>query len=200
MLIHAIIPASRANGPGLRAVVFVQGCSLACVNCFNVLTHAFVGEDWPVDRVMAKLLDCHREHRLDGITFSGGEPMQQACELAVLMERLRGALPDVSIGMFTGYSRQELEAGEYAIRGGGDPATARSLWATIQAHLDFAVMGRYNHQQPCPDPMRSSRNQTLELFSSRHSAADFQEQTVEITISATGLTTITGFPTLGVPA
>ena len=34
MLIHAILPASRANGPGLRAVVFVQGCSL---NCSRVL-------------------------------------------------------------------------------------------------------------------------------------------------------------------
>ena len=27
MLLHALIPASRANGPGIRAVVFFQGCS-----------------------------------------------------------------------------------------------------------------------------------------------------------------------------
>ena len=33
MLLHALIPASRANGPGLRAVVFFQGCSLGCPKC-----------------------------------------------------------------------------------------------------------------------------------------------------------------------
>ncbi len=198
MLIHAILPASRANGPGLRAVVFVQGCSLGCEGCWNLRTHPFVGNDWAVDQVMARLLECHRERRLDG-GRSGGEPMQQARELTVVMQSLRAAWPDVGIGMFTGYSRRELESGEYAIRGGADPLTARSLWATIQACLDFAVMGRYNRQQPSSDPMRSSRNQTLELFSPRHRAADFHEQSMEITISASGLTTVTGLPTLGIP-
>ena len=35
MLLHAIMAASRANGPGLRAVVWFQGCALNCRNCFN---------------------------------------------------------------------------------------------------------------------------------------------------------------------
>jgi anaerobic ribonucleoside-triphosphate reductase activating protein len=35
MLLHALIPASRANGPGLRAVVFFQGCKLGGVGCWN---------------------------------------------------------------------------------------------------------------------------------------------------------------------
>lgn len=198
MLIHAILPATRANGPGLRTVVFVQGCSLGCSGCFNVSTHPFVGKEWPVDRVIARLVECHREHGLDGVTFSGGEPMQQAGELVTLVERLRTGMPEMSVGMFTGYARHELEAGQYVIRGGADIETARRLWRALRIRLDFAVMGRYNHQQACSEPMRSSRNQTLELFSSRHSLADFQDQTMEITISASGLTTITGFPKLGV--
>src|SRR6266567_2304808 len=43
VLRHAMIPASRANGPGLRAVVFFQGCTLGCKEYFNPTTHVFQG-------------------------------------------------------------------------------------------------------------------------------------------------------------
>ena len=38
--IHAIEPRSRANGPGARFVVWLQGCTLGCPGCFNPATHA----------------------------------------------------------------------------------------------------------------------------------------------------------------
>ena len=41
--LHAFLPRSRANGPGVRAVIWVQGCSLGCPGCFNPQTHAFSG-------------------------------------------------------------------------------------------------------------------------------------------------------------
>ncbi len=37
--LHAFLPRSRANGPGWRSVVWVQGCSLGCAGCFNPQTH-----------------------------------------------------------------------------------------------------------------------------------------------------------------
>jgi len=48
MLIHAIISASRANGPDLRAVVFFQGCTLGCRGCWNPTSHAFRGREMTV--------------------------------------------------------------------------------------------------------------------------------------------------------
>src|SRR5664279_926388 len=48
MLLHAFVPASRANGPGLRAVVYFQGCSLHCEKCWNPATHKFRGVEVPV--------------------------------------------------------------------------------------------------------------------------------------------------------
>ena len=48
MLIHALFPASHVNGPGNRAVVFVQGCRLGCASCWNPQTHEFKGADWSV--------------------------------------------------------------------------------------------------------------------------------------------------------
>ena len=200
MLVHAIMPASRANGPGLRCVVFVQGCNLDCPGCWNPRSHAFHGPELAIETILAEVLHFRRQYSLDGVTFSGGEPMQQADDLAELLQELRSALPTLSLGMFTGYSEKELETGRYFTRHGGDRDRRRALWRSIRCQLDFAVMGRFNRLQPSDAPMRSSANQILRLFRGRYRESDFGEQTVEITIAANGLTRTTGFPTLGNPA
>jgi pyruvate-formate lyase-activating enzyme len=43
MLIHGFVAHSRVNGPGMRAVVYFQGCNLGCAGCWNPGTHAFIG-------------------------------------------------------------------------------------------------------------------------------------------------------------
>ena len=200
MLVHAIMPASRVNGPGLRCVVFAQGCNLNCPGCWNFLSHPFHGAELAVEAILAELAKFHRQYSLDGITFSGGEPMQQAEDLAELIQALRSAFPTLSVGMFTGYSEEELDAGRYFTRHGVDRDQRLALWRSIRGQLDFAVMGRYERLQSSDAPMRTSANQALRLFSARHTEMDFSVQTVEITIAADGLTRITGFPTLGNPA
>jgi anaerobic ribonucleoside-triphosphate reductase activating protein len=200
MLVHAIMPASRANGPGLRCVLFVQGCNLRCPGCWNVRTHPFGGTDLAIEAALSELVSYSRQYELDGITFSGGEPMQQADDLAALLDGLRLALPELSFGMFTGYSENELDAGHFFTRHGVDRDRRRALWRSIRSQLDFAVMGRYNRLQPSHQPMRTSANQVLRLFSARHTEMDFAAQTVEITIAADGRSRITGFPSLGDPA
>ena len=102
MLLHAFIPASRANGPGLRSVVFFQGCALGCQNCFNPDSHPFTGADVSIPAVAEQVLQAHKEHRMEGVTFSGGEPMQQAPALLELMQILRQQVPNLSFGMFSG--------------------------------------------------------------------------------------------------
>jgi hypothetical protein len=125
--------------------------------------------------------------------------MQQAEDLAQLVQCMRSALPTLSFGMFTGYSEKELETGGYFTRHGVDQDRRRTLWRSIRDQLDFAGSGRYNRLQPSHAPMRTSANQVLRLFSSRYSESEFGAQTVEITIAADGLTRTTGFPTLGSP-
>ena len=200
MLVHTIMPASRANGPGLRCVVFVQGCNLGCPGCWNSWGHTFRGTEFAVETILAEVVNRHRQYLCDGVTFSGGEPMQQAEDLDILLQSLRSALPRLSVGMFTGYSEEELETGRYFTRRGVDHERRRALWRSIRSHLDFAVMGRYDRLQPSDAPMRTSANQALRLFSDRHTEMDFSVQAVEITIGADGLTRTTGFPTLGSPA
>ena len=108
MLLHALIPASRANGPGLRAVVFFQGCSIGCPNCWNPSKHQFRGTEVTVDAVDQEVLRARQEHTLEGVTFSGGEPMQQADSLLRLIQCLRQQAPELSFGMFSGYAEHEL--------------------------------------------------------------------------------------------
>jgi len=200
MLLHAILPASRANGPGLRAVVFLQGCSLGCEKCFNPHTHMFHGPEMTPEEVVDTLIHAHHQHAFEGVTFSGGEPMQQADSLLALVQMLRTRIPGLSFGMFSGYTERELDEGRYSVWGRKLETSAKcSLWQAIRASLDFAVLGRFNHLLPSDAPLRSSRNQVLRLISDRYTRADFAEQLTEVHINETGTSEVTGFPILGLP-
>src|SRR5438552_3813856 len=73
MLLHGFILASHANGPGLRAVIYFQGCSLNCVRCWNPVSHKFSGEDVTVSSVTQRIEVAMQSTALEGVTFSGGE-------------------------------------------------------------------------------------------------------------------------------
>jgi anaerobic ribonucleoside-triphosphate reductase activating protein len=177
---------STVNGPGKRAVIWTQGCvNMNCAGCWNPETHApDGGTDYPLDALLGWINAAVTGMKVDGVTFSGGEPMQQPRELMLLIRNVLRQHPNLSIGMFSGYTEAELER--------------FPEWPEIRACLDWAVLGRYNQQQACEDlPLRSSRNQQLRLFSPKHAEADFEPLAVELTIDADGFTQITGFPVKG---
>ena len=198
MLLHGFVPISRANGPGRRAVLWFQGCTLACPGCWNPQTHRFEGQSTDGSEIVERVLALHRSGEIDGVTFSGGEPMQQASSLLDLMKRMDEGHPAaLSFGMFTGYTLAELDEDRFHTfeecpdRGGA--------WRRIRARLDFAVTGRYNQRMPNGLPLRSSRNQRLHLFTGRYQQSDFEAELVEVTIEPNGGSTVTGFPVLGIP-
>src|ERR1700686_1189011 len=90
MLIHGFVAHSQVNGPGVRAIVYFQGCNLGCASCWNPATHAFTGPSREVEEVAEQIADAHT-HAIDGVTFSGGEPMQQALDLLALIRLLKCA-------------------------------------------------------------------------------------------------------------
>lgn len=194
MLIHNKLASSCVNGPGDRAVVWVQGCTLKCAGCWNPDTHAFSTER--VESIVS-LAEWVCRHAKDGVTFSGGEPLQQMADLWLVIYLIRAWRPELSIGMFTGYTEQELDRGiSYYVPQGGrwEGEAAVRYWQCIKRELDFAVMGRYNQLQPSKRPMCGSENQQIVLFSERYKLEDFEQQAVELDFSPEGLVTITGFP------
>jgi anaerobic ribonucleoside-triphosphate reductase activating protein len=200
MLIHGLVTASHVNGPGLRAVIYFQGCTLACRDCWNPLSHSFSGVERSVDEIADSVMVAHELRPPDGVTFSGGEPMQQAESLLVLIESLHARLPALSFGMYSGYSERELTCGLYWCRSESSQGAKQQMWQAIKSHLDFAVLGRYVPGRPSTLPLRSSCNQKLALFSSRYREEDFGAQEVEVQIDAQGAIQITGFPIAGIPA
>src|SRR5438132_12678699 len=99
-------------GPGVRAVLWVQGCPLRCPGCVAPETLPFAGGEVVQVSRLAEEIIALRE--IDGLTFSGGEPMSQADALIELVDRVR-ACRDLSIVCYTGFPLAYL-------RGKGTPA------------------------------------------------------------------------------
>lgn len=194
MLIHSIIDSTSVNGPGKRMGVWLQGCAgMNCDGCWNRETHAFVAQNSLNEASI--MVQLWLGPALDGVTFSGGEPMQQAEDLLSLMKWIRKKHPHMSFGMYTGYSRRELDKGEFSTFKYAGPSRRLRAWKGIQELLDFAVMGRFNQaQREDSRPLCSSKNQKLVLFSDRYQLSDFRPQEVEFHITSEDVQ-ITGFPT-----
>lgn len=78
--IHSYESLGAVDGPGIRLVVFLQGCPLRCVFCHNPDTWPLTGgTETPVDEVVRRALRMRPYlGKEGGVTFSGGEPLLQA--------------------------------------------------------------------------------------------------------------------------
>ncbi len=80
--IAGIITESVVDGPGLRLVLFCQGCYHNCPGCHNPDTHDLSGGTEVKQEQVMKLID--EAPLIRGVTFSGGEPMLQAEQLLTI--------------------------------------------------------------------------------------------------------------------
>ncbi|MBW4646332.1 MAG: radical SAM protein [Goleter apudmare HA4340-LM2] len=104
--IMGYVDESEVNGPGCRAVVWVQGCPRECPGCFNPESWSFeINQLIAVDTLAANIL---KNPRNTGVTFSGGEPFWQAPALASLARKLRSA--GLNVMSFTGFTLKQLQS------------------------------------------------------------------------------------------
>lgn len=97
---------SLVNGEGTRTTIFAQGCRHHCPGCFNPETHDFNGgELFEVKEVFEKVKD---DPFLDGVSFSGGDPLEQPEAFAELAEMIKTNNPDRNIWCWTGYKLEYL--------------------------------------------------------------------------------------------
>jgi anaerobic ribonucleoside-triphosphate reductase activating protein len=175
--LHAFIPFSRANGPGVRAIVWTQGCTLGCAGCFNPETHPFTGGELiAVDDLFQRIAAL--KETIEGVTISGGEPLQQSRPLVALLRRVREET-DLSVLVFTGYTWDEI----------GRMPEADSLLACV----DALVAGRYDQTQRLARDLRGSANKTVHFLSERYTMDDLQAVLpAEVLITAEGEVVISG--------
>lgn len=95
---------SLVNGPGMRRVFFAQGCKHNCKGCFNPETHNFDGgEIMDMDELIKDVLD---NPLLKGVTFSGGDPIEQAHSFSYMANIFKSS--NLNIWCYTGYKFEGL--------------------------------------------------------------------------------------------
>ena len=98
-----IIENSINNGEGIRKVIFAQGCKHHCKGCFNPSTHDFNGGyECDTDKIIERI---NNDYMIDGVTFSGGDPFEQAEAFAEIAKNIN---PELNIWCYTGYTLQEI--------------------------------------------------------------------------------------------
>ncbi|TVR42173.1 MAG: pyruvate formate lyase-activating protein [Planctomycetota bacterium] len=90
---HSIQTLGCVDGPGLRMVVFCQGCPLNCSYCHNPDTRTGRGGQIFTRQALAERIQRSRPYfgRRGGVTFSGGEPLAQAVSLVPMLEDCQAA-------------------------------------------------------------------------------------------------------------
>lgn len=140
-------------GPGTRFVLWVQGCPFRCPSCVAPDTLPFEGgEAIAVDTLAEEILALPD---IDGVTFSGGEPLSQAGALVRLVDRIR-ARRDLSFMAYTGHTLEGLAR----------HATAEQR--ELLRRLDILVDGPYVATRHTDLIWRGSDNQRVLLLSRRH--------------------------------
>ncbi len=106
--ISGIAEESIVDSPGIRFVIFTQGCPHHCDGCHNPETHNFSGGyEISHDEIIQKL---QQNPVLDGVTFSGGEPFVQATSCAILAGKIKNL--GLNIWVYSGYTFEQLLGSE----------------------------------------------------------------------------------------
>lgn len=153
--IHAILDWSEANGPGVRSVVWFQGCRIRCPGCWNPDTHN-LGDGDPF--TVSELVDRLSSTESDGVTFTGGEPLDQSDDCIELARRLRRA--GKSVVMFTGYTIEEI--------------TSRVPIEVLRDCFDTILAGRYNRALGETSDVGILRDKMIWHLSDTYGDSDFR--------------------------
>jgi anaerobic ribonucleoside-triphosphate reductase activating protein len=182
--VAAVCRRTHALGPGLRAVVWVQGCPLSCTGC--------MAPDWipvqpthlvdPAELAVALLADPD----IDGLTFSGGEPMMQAAALTRLVRAARRIRP-ASLVCFTGFELERLRR---------RPPTAGVT--DLLSEIDVLIDGPYVAARNDGRGLRGSDNQRIHHLTARLAGHDLATgpRAVEIRLTGRGALAV-GVPPRG---
>ena len=99
-----------ANGPGVRVSLFVSGCRNHCPGCFNPETWNFSYGKPFTRETEDEIIEALRPSWIQGLSILGGEPTEEenAAVLIPFLKRVRAALPDKDIWLYSGYTYEAL--------------------------------------------------------------------------------------------
>jgi len=176
MNLHGISKCSFVNGPGNRFVIWTQGCSKGCKNCFNPATWNFE-PNLLLD--VKEIFELIKESNVSGVTISGGDPLEQPDELLELLILLKELDLDKGIILFSGYTWDEIN------NIGGSTLECLDF-------IDLLIDGKFVERLKVEDGLRGSSNQNFIYFSSKVVPEEVEfDRAIEV-----GESFLTGFPIL----
>ena len=167
---------SYIYGPGKRFVAWFQGCSLRCPGCWNremwsTQPKILIEREDLVDQIIC-------DETIDGVTFLGGEPLQQSDNLFWLFQQLKER--GVHIMLYTGYEEDEI--------------AENPIFSSICLLADILIPGRYHDDERDINlQWRGSRNQKVLIRDGISHYSDGINQ-LEIVIDENGSVRYLGYP------
>lgn len=126
-----VIETSINNGDGIRKVIFAQGCKHHCKGCFNPDTHDFNGGyECDTEKIIERI---NNDYMIDGVTFSGGDPFEQAEAFAHIAKNIN---KDLTIWCYTGYTLQQIIDN-----------IDRPGWKELITNIDVLVDGKFEEDK-----------------------------------------------------
>ena len=170
---------SKVNGPGNRFVLWTQGCSKGCSECFNP-------ETWSTNVYKElsplQLFEIVKNFEVDGVTISGGDPLEQEDELLELLMLLSTMRLRKGVILFSGFTRAEISS---------SPIREKCL-----SYIDVLIDGRYEKEKRISSGLRGSENQNILYFSDKIHPDELSiDQEIEVGVDCDKIY-ITGFPNI----
>ena len=143
-----VVRESIVDGPGIRFVVFCQGCPHHCENCHNKETHNFNGGFiCETEKILAAI---DSNPLLSGVTFSGGEPVCQPEGFLHLAKELKKR--NLDIIMYSGYTFEQIM----------EISERNEALKELTKYVDTLIDGQYDDsQRDLTLLFRGSRNQRV---------------------------------------
>lgn len=177
--IYKFLPITEVEGPGKRACIWVQGCSIRCEKCALPQTWPKTGgQRVSVDELADKIVGIEG---LEGVTFTGGEPFDQSKALFELALRLKEA--GLSIITFTGYKLEDILD------------SVDDSWQDLVSLVDILIDSPYVYEKSdFSRPLVGSSNQRYHFLTNRYSEMDLSSnsQRIEIRIQKNGTISVNG--------
>lgn len=144
MYVARILYPVKVLGPGLRIGIWFVGCKHECKGCSNP-------ELWEVnDRYYTTVNDVMQlismisdSKPVDGVTLTGGDPLEQEPDLMALLERIKVITDDILL--YTGYSYETVE----------------EKWPDLLKRISVLIDGKYDEEQNHGEKLRGSSNQRI---------------------------------------